>query len=163
MGGDRWHRVERIENLPFSWFWQLFKTTSSEISFHKVTFHPPIFSSHFVHAFLSWPWRASLWLLLCICWVSTSICFIKVCFWKFILFFCLEHILLFLHFPSLTDCAVFSALKKTDTSLSRDRLLSCSTWISSISPAFAPDYSPNFVIVRVMAFVFSGSQELRVC
>lgn len=53
------------------------------------------------------------------------ICFIKIDFWGFILFFCLEHILLLFYFPSLSVLLLSS-------SPSLDKLTLCRRWTLSI-------------------------------
>ena len=58
-------------------------------------------SFYVVHALFSWLQWASLSPLFWIVKQVSHFHFTKICFWSIILFFCLEHTLLFLHFPCL--------------------------------------------------------------
>ena len=86
------------------------------------------------------------------------LCFIKVCFWSFILFFCLESVPVYSF--SLTLCVDFFTLNKTATPPSPKGMALCRKWTLS---ALVLNSLSNICGCLNCLLCFSGSQYFWVC
>ena len=86
----------------------------------------------FVHSLLPWPQWTSLWIVN----LNFNLCFIRLCFWVFVLF-CSEHIYLFIYL------FIFLHIIWNSTSTSHKRVVS-GRWTWSIIWTWTPVCLSNF-------------------
>lgn len=147
--------------LKQSWIFSsiiFFSSTIPVLFIFKMFFYLFAWNSYFAHTLVFWLWWAPLW-----CYFehairkTTYLHLIKICFWIFILFFCLEYIPLFFHFLGLL-CAGFCTLSKVATSPSLDRVVLCRIELCQSSQVELLIASQTFVTAHATFFALSGSQ-----